>query len=608
MTQTFTCQDLSDRLEHYLKRTLTGEESALIDSHLLSCKSCEKAVRCSRAVHELIEYVQAEPKAAALEQAPQQHKTFVERLGAAPWMFVSFSMHFLVIALASLISMAIEMPRDDSAIIMITELQPRNAQAEEVQPVKSDRTDVLQAKETPATDPNSTQFSDVVVPPDILAKAELGDHFETINLDRPDTHNAYGNEDAKLFYSVNGNAEAAGGGGTSGIGMEDVIGVGGAGMRGTGGGFGGGDGTGTGVGHGAGHGSFGQRSGGGRRVMVEKHGGSKATEGAVDRGLDWLARNQEADGHWDMVKHGGKGGAKLSDKGNCPATGLAILAFLGAGHTEKLGKYKENVRKGVAWLKTQQNYDTGFFCDYNYGHAIAGMAMAEAAGMSRIPETMESAQKAVDVTAAVHKKYPTSERGGWSYEPEQRSAVVGCDMSNSGWAFMFLKSAKVAGLKVPHEAIEGVKTYLDACESGKVPGDTYSGHKYSYLPKQPDVHRGYIAILGRLFFGTPANEVEDGVKWELDFYKLPNPQRSQQLYYYYYMTLTTFQIGGDVWKDWNEALKNSLPPTQIKGGVNDGSWDPYGWLSDEWGRVGDTSLSILCMEVYYRYQKLNDNK
>jgi hypothetical protein len=228
--------------------------------------------------------------------------------------------------------------------------------------------------------------------------------------------------------------------------------------------------------------------------------------------------------------------------------------------------------------------------------------------MSRIPETMESAQKAVDVTAAVHKKYPTSERGGWSYEPEQRSSVAGCDMSNSGWAFMFLKSAKVAGLKVPHESIEGIKTYLDSCESGKVAGDSYSGHMYSYLPKTADVHRGYIAILGRLFFGTPANEVENGVKWELDFYKLPNPQRSQQLYYYYYMTLTTFQVGGDMWKDWNEELKKSLPPTQIVGGANDGSWDPYGWLSDEWGRVGDTALSILCMEVYYRYQRLNADK
>src|SRR5206468_4795279 len=119
-----------------------------------------------------------------------------------------------------------------------------------------------------------------------------------------DTHSALGNPDAKMFHSVAGNTEAAGGGGTGGMGMEDVVGIGGAASKGTGGGWGGGDGTGVGVGTGAGRGSFGNRNGGGRRLMVKRHGGSKATENAVDKALEWLAYHQEADGHWDSVKYG----------------------------------------------------------------------------------------------------------------------------------------------------------------------------------------------------------------------------------------------------------------------------------------------------------------
>jgi hypothetical protein len=45
------------------------------------------------------------------------------------------------------------------------------------------------------------------VPKEMLAKAELGEHFETINLDRPDTRSAFGNEDAKMFHSEKGESE-----------------------------------------------------------------------------------------------------------------------------------------------------------------------------------------------------------------------------------------------------------------------------------------------------------------------------------------------------------------------------------------------------------------
>src|SRR4029077_4073027 len=114
--------------------------------------------------------------------------------------------------------------------------------------------------------------------------------------DLSDTHGALGNPDSRSFHSVEGNTEPEGGGGMNGLGMDDLIGVGGAATKGTGGGFGGGNGTGTGVGTGVGHGSFGQRNGGGRKLLVRRHGGSARTESAVDKALEWLAYHQEPDG------------------------------------------------------------------------------------------------------------------------------------------------------------------------------------------------------------------------------------------------------------------------------------------------------------------------
>lgn len=60
------------------------------------------------------------------------------------------------------------------------------------------------------------QPGEVLVPLDILDKSEIGDHFETINPDRLDMHNAFGNPDAHMFHTVQGNDKPEGEQGTYG--------------------------------------------------------------------------------------------------------------------------------------------------------------------------------------------------------------------------------------------------------------------------------------------------------------------------------------------------------------------------------------------------------
>jgi hypothetical protein len=544
-----------------------------------------------------------EPKTPALR--------WQDQLGTAPWWFVSCAMHCLIIALASLITMAIELPSDSDAVIMMTELQARpevKTQQEEVK--KPAALDVLVSKEVPATDPAATTPADIVVPPDILAKAELGDHFETINPELPDTHSALGNPDSKSFHSVEGNTEAAGGGGMGGLGMDDLIGVGGAASKGSGGGFGGGDGTGIGTQTGAGKSPFGRRVGGGRKLMVKRGGGSAQTEDAVNKALEWLARHQEADGHWNTAKFQCKG----TDTG---PTGLALLAFLGAGHTEKIGQYRDNVRRAVAWIISKQDANGSIgkgeneYCHpgYAYHHAICGIALAEAAGMAHIPATVEAAQKAVNYTCEKHQGGEGSEKTAWRYEPK-----VDADSSVSGWFVMQLKSAKIAGLAVDPASFEGALKFFDECEDKK-DFNGYKGGRFSYCPHTSEgslVNTSAIGTLCNLFLGRKPSELTGGAEYLSENLPKWEPTTGKgtggycfPMYYTYYGTLAMFQLGGDYWRKWNAAMKDMLLPHQCKDGDEAGSWAPLGGLDDGIaGRVYMTAMGALSLEVYYRYMRV----
>ncbi len=643
-----TCEAVTELMGPYLEKDLPAADRSKVETHLKICDACRDKLRRFGAVRGLLQYTSRldtgknnvveplEDRGELVGAAPGSG--MLGRMSGAPWWAVSLALHVLVILLASLVSMAIELPKNDDAVIMTTELQQRPVLTnDEQEKPKPPAETALQSKsDTPPTDPTSQEVSNIVVPPDILAKAELGDHFETINLDRPDTHSAFGNEDAKMFHSVSGNDDKPGGGGTGGMSMEDVVGVGGAGSAGTGGGWGGGNGTGIGVQSGAGKGSFGNRSGGGRKLMVKRHGGSAATESAVDKALRWLAYHQEADGHWEVdkflsnkeLRYGGS--AWLNSKFVPGVTGLATLAFLGAGHSTRIGAYKDNVKRAVAWIMSQQGPDGDYSSKYPgsklaqyYDHCICTLALCEALAMSghiaespgdKKSELQDSVEKGI---ALILKWQSQNTTGGWTYYDRQVT-----DPTVTGWAVMALKSAKVAGIHVPADAILRAKDAIkNVTTLDKAKGD-YGESVTGYLDAGAKNFgsKGYACTAAgmviNLFLG--ANTTDDYVAGAAAFitaddglpqylFKPQDPTTDHQnLYYWYYGTMGTFQAGGDYWKKWNEKLKAALVPNQCKDGDNDGSWAP----DDVWGawggRVYSTALGCLCLEVYYRYQKLND--
>jgi hypothetical protein len=371
-----------------------------------------------------------------------------------------------------------------------------------------------------------------------------------------------------------------------------------------------------GVGGGGMAGCFGYRGGGGRKRAVARFGGSKATESAVEAALRWLARHQEADGSWDPTKWD-------NGKGPVGMTGMALLAFLGAGHTEKAGQFRDNVRRAQAWLMGrvqeptknsqgrpglvvyyQGNKKLSYYANM-YEQGIGALALAEAYGMGQNKEVREAAQKAIDYVVDAQGPYEA-----WNYRHKKRVAGRN-DSSVSGWNLMAIKSAKIAGLKVDGAAFQGCMRWLEAATDPNTGRNAYAGTVGAVEKGRGSTAMTAAGMLMRQFMGAPRN---DPVLQKAAGYlheREPDWGRVN-FYYWYYGTLCMFQQGGDHWNSWNKKMKTALVDNQRKGGPLDGSandvdgsWDPVGGgYVPTGGRVFSTALGALSLEVYYRYLPL----
>jgi hypothetical protein len=467
--------------------------------------------------------------------------------------------------------------------------QPRTVGAARTPPV-STRQSLMSEHHSPPADPIAHEEMSVA---DTVAAASkqpiFGDHSERINPDIEELHSSFGNADANMFHSVAG-SEQAGGGGVGGVTVEDTLNAGGSVATGTGGGWGGGIGTGTGVASGSGAGSFGNRGGGGRALMVKRHGGSRATESSVETALRWMAYHQETDGHWDAKKFG------AATNSNIATTSLALLALLGSGHTEKIGTYKDNVKGAVAWLIANQAKEgtIGGGDTLTDQHLLATLALAEAAGMGNIPETRKHAQLAVDYMIIKDPEFLNAQL----YNVQWESTRV----YSAAWFVMAAKSAKVAALTVPASAFESALKFLDACEQKDAGGIVrYINTKGA----QPSPLATAAGLLCRQWTGTPADALHESVAALINEGGVP-AWATLDPHYCYLATLSAFQQGGENWKVWNAAEKTALTDNQDKTKSDDeGSWNMTSTAAAPLGRVSQTALACLCLETYYRYQQLN---
>lgn len=338
------------------------------------------------------------------------------------------------------------------------------------------------------------------------------------------------------------------------------------------------------------------RSGSLKGKLLATEGGNQATEEAVARGLAWLAAHQLPSGGWRFNHQGPPCSGACANPGNerstTAATALGLLCFLGAGYTDRQGDYQEQVRNAMYYLagRMQPTPQGGDFMEGTmYGQGLSALALAEAYAMTKDPSIKEKAQAAIDFI--VDAQDPLG--GGWRYAPRAPG-----DATVTGWMFMALRSGQMSYLKIPAVTIERGVHFLDTVGSDK-------GAFYGYLAPGKEPTPTAVGLLCRMYTGWRRDQrpLAKGVRW----LSQRGPSKSD-MYFNYYATQVLHYWGGSDWHQWNRQMRRQLLSTQAREGHESGSWffKDDRQSSNKGGRLYNTCMAIMMLEVYYRYLPLYD--
>ncbi|MEO6598218.1 MAG: prenyltransferase/squalene oxidase repeat-containing protein [Planctomycetota bacterium] len=344
---------------------------------------------------------------------------------------------------------------------------------------------------------------------------------------------------------------------------------------------------------------------------------TEALTASVDAALQWLAEHQDEDGKWDcdgFMKHDDPVVGKVCDgPGNAVhdvgVTALALLAFLGDGHTMRSGAHRESVKKAALWLRDQQQenglFGTNASHDFIYDHAIAAYAMSETFGLSNYQMLKPYAQKGINYLESHRNPYSV-----WRYQPRDNDN----DTSVTTWAVCALASANFFGLQVNKTALDLASTWYDqvTTPNGRVgyskagePSSRMQGDHAKRFPVENGETMIAAATFGRFMLGqSQASKPILKVSANLLAKKPPRWEPGHiDAVYWFFGTYAMLQMGSAHWHTWNGALGTLLDHQAAEGNAA-GSWDAIGVWDEAGGRVFVTALYTLSLEAGSRMSKL----
>ena len=343
-----------------------------------------------------------------------------------------------------------------------------------------------------------------------------------------------------------------------------------------------------------------------RLQRSKQRGATDESERSVVAALAFLAGTQGANGRWDASDTGaGRGSTtSLHHRGNAGAradtgiTGLAVLAFLGAGHTHLEGQHRAVVQRGLEFLLAEQGTDGNMAGQAThfarmYCHGMATLAICEAYAMTGDERLRPYVERAVSYSLWSQDL----RSGSWRYGPHESG-----DMSQFGWQVMALVSASEAGLVIPAANRIAMSRFISSVSSGR------HGGLAAYRPSErhrPSASMTAEALVCRLFLQA---KDEPKTVAEAENYVQRNPPNTRNIdfYYWYYASIALAQLGDSSESSaWTVTLREWLVMHQRTAGSLAGSWDPIGRWGGYGGRVYSTALGALCLESYYRYFPLH---
>ncbi len=356
---------------------------------------------------------------------------------------------------------------------------------------------------------------------------------------------------------------------------------------------------------------------------------------AVERALAWLAAHQAPDGGWEAATFGrwceskDTGALASNGAGNATydvgVTGLALLAFLGVGYTNRSqGPYGKVVGNGLKYLRNAQDAEGCFGArttpHFVYNHAIATLALAESFGMTRSSIFKSATQKGLDFIAAIRNPGLA-----WRYGVRPGDN----DTSITFWMTLALSVAKRIidseaefgrEVSIDAAAFDGARTWIGKMtdpETGRVgyqlrgTGPARPADHVDAFPGERSEALTAIGVLLRVLLGEDP-ESSDAVKKGAALMAARPPvwnarDGSIDLYYWQAGALAMQQVGGASAEAWQAALSKALVESQRGEGEPcglKGSWDPIDPWGADGGRVYMTAMAALALEAPYRYPRV----
>lgn len=324
------------------------------------------------------------------------------------------------------------------------------------------------------------------------------------------------------------------------------------------------------------------------------------SEQALERGLEWLARNQGARGNWDS-----------NDLG---LVALGTLAFLSAGHFPGRGKHGARVERSLDYILDRAK-PSGLLNEADqrrdmYNHGLATFVLGQAYGMTsdpRIGTTLDRALKLISVTQC--------EDGGWDYVARRQAR--GHDLSLAVMQAKALRSAMDSGLEVPPEvialAIRSVREHYKPARGSRNDSEAIQRSRpgqFTYDGNRTTLAMAAAGVVCLQEFG----QYED---WRIsknidvirrDVLKLPSrPHRGKVIfdaYTLYYVAQALYQAGGPAWRECYPRLRDGLVRSQAIAPDTTrthGKWQDGTRVHGKPGELFGTAVACFVLAIPNRY-------
>jgi hypothetical protein len=310
---------------------------------------------------------------------------------------------------------------------------------------------------------------------------------------------------------------------------------------------------------------------------------------AVNRGLEYLAAQQDPNGSWQTMQDGSVYPVSM--------TALAGMAFLAHGNTPSRGPYADTVQKTEAFLsdpasQSQLRASPGMIARTNengrpmYGHGFAMLFLSCVYGMetdarkrARIEEVIT---EAIKLTA-----WAQSPAGGWTYSPRG-----GDEGSVTVTQMQALRAAHNAGFTVPRATVEEAVRYLERC---RAPG---GGIRYSYMSggeaRLPISAAAIACLYSAGEYDSPL--ADECLRYVYDQFRAHKDSfgkgSGHDFYLHLYAAQAFYQAGDEYWDAYFPGARDHLLKLQQE----DGHWD-----GDGVGPVYGTSIALVVLQLPYKF-------